>query len=147
MILQNYQVNITDSIEDIFKKNEDEMLPDIMSKLQYESNDPLFDENKLLDDIKNSIKMINVLSNDLYDNSKNYIPRYYRREWDPITILGKVCVRDNGKCVPGKKCTCNDEGIAIPSGKDEKGWLVLSRISEIGDDGYEHGTIEILYQS
>ena len=60
-----------------------------------------------------------------YDRDAAYIRRNDRPEWDPISLLGKVYVRDDGTCVVGQKCTCNADGIATP-GSD---WFVMERKS------------------
>lgn len=66
-----------------------------------------------------------ALPNPNYDKTKEYIPRSARPEWALVSLLGKVRVRDNGLCVAGSRCTC-ENGIAVP-GDD---WLVLERISD-----------------
>ncbi len=66
-----------------------------------------------------------ALPNPNYDKIKEYIPRSARPEWALVSLLGKVRVRDNGLCVAGSRCTC-ENGIAVP-GDD---WLVLERISD-----------------
>ena len=57
-----------------------------------------------------------------FDPLQTYIPRSQRKEWSPIGLLGKIYVIDNGSCVVGSKCSC-ENGIAIP-GTD---WRILER--------------------
>ena len=73
------------------------------------------------------------VANPKYDPSKTYIPRSQRPEWTPVSLMGKVLVRDNGNCKPGEKCDCVD-GIAVPGSH----WYVLSRTS--------NNVIKILYR-
>lgn len=60
-----------------------------------------------------------------YDREAEYVRRNERPEWDPVSLLGKVYVRDDGTCVVGQRCTCNADGIATP-GAD---WFVMERKS------------------
>lgn len=62
-----------------------------------------------------------------------YLQRSKRKELNPVGILGKLYVRDNGKCIVGEYCDCVD-GIAIPG----KIWPILERNS--------HNIIRILYR-
>lgn len=66
-----------------------------------------------------------IRANPAYDRDATYIRRNDRPEWDPISLLGKVYVRDDGTCVVGQKCTCNADGVATP-GTD---WFVMERKS------------------
>jgi len=91
----------------------------------------------LLTNIRNGLSSVKPLqlsyhSND-YDPTRPYIPRKYRPEWSPIGLLGKIYVRDNGLCVPGNKCSCEND-IAIPGDR----WKVLTRSSS--------NVIQILYR-
>lgn len=91
------------------------------------------DKEKLAADIAKCEPIRVAIANEKYDSEKKYIPRLQRREWDPIGLLGKLYVRDNGQCIPGHKCDCKD-GIAIPGHK----WKVLSRV--------DNSVIRILYK-
>ena len=62
-----------------------------------------------------------------YDNTKEYISRAKRPEWDVVGMLGQVIVRDDGSCQPGCFCKCNDNSIATSS---DSGYRVLKRINE-----------------
>jgi hypothetical protein len=64
-------------------------------------------------------------SNPDYDPSLKYTPRSLRNEWTPVTLMGKIYVRDDGTCVVGQKCSCGSGGIAVPG----TGWRVMSRKS------------------
>lgn len=66
----------------------------------------------------------NPIINEQWDNNQEYTPRLKRDEWTMVTLIGKVLVRDNGKCKIGCYCTCGDGGIAIPS---DKGYKILKR--------------------
>jgi hypothetical protein len=63
-----------------------------------------------------------TINSEEFNSNYSYVPRSKRKEWIPVGLMGKLYVRDNGLCVPGKKCSCLN-GIAVP-GTD---WSVLSR--------------------
>lgn len=76
------------------------------------------------------------IKNKKFDDSKKYVKRSNRNEWIRINLLGKVLVKDNGKCVPGSYCKpyCGDEkelyGTAIPAEKtDNNSFYVMHRLS------------------
>jgi hypothetical protein len=79
------------------------------------------------------IKIENLLENvsphptavvsESYVPDGEYVPRSKRKEWSIVGMLGKIYVRDNGKCVVNGKCDCLN-GIAVPGNK----WHVLSRV-------------------
>lgn len=50
----------------------------------------------------------------LYKPEVQYIKRSSRPEWVRVNLIGKVIVRDNGKCVPGEYCQ------PITTGKSKK---------------------------
>ena len=62
-----------------------------------------------------------------YDSTKKYIPRSQRLEWDAVGLLGKIIVDDDGTCVPGGYCSCNDEGIATATAD---GYYVMKRLDD-----------------
>lgn len=75
---------------------------------------------------------------DQFDSNKQYVKRSDRSEWVRVNMLGKVIVRDNGECVPGKFCepvvgTKDKEliGTAKPAEKTSKlpKFYVLERVS------------------
>ncbi len=47
-----------------------------------------------------------------YDNSKKYVPRSARPEWDAVGMMGKLVVVDDGSCVPDEYCKHSDNGKA-----------------------------------
>ena len=74
---------------------------------------------------------------EIYDKNIKYIKRTDRKEWVRVNLLGKVIVRDNGKCIPGQFCEpyigedMEFVGGAIPatsSGKHK--FYVLERITD-----------------
>lgn len=78
------------------------------------------------------------LPSDKYDSSKKFIKRSDRVEWVRVNLLGKVIVRDNGKCIPGEFCepvvgTLDKEFIGTAKEADKNSGLpkfyVLERIS------------------
>ena len=70
---------------------------------------------------------------DNFDPNISYTPRSQRKEWTTVGLLGKIHVRDDGNCVEGEKCSC-ENGIAVP-GTD---WFVMKRVSP--------NVIKILYK-
>jgi hypothetical protein len=62
---------------------------------------------------------------DEYDNTQTYTPRQFRKEWAPISILGKVYVRHDGTVQTGGFATLKENGIACSG---ESGYRVLKRI-------------------
>lgn len=66
-----------------------------------------------------------------YDIERDYESRKYRPEWSPISLVGKVFVRDDGTCVAGKRCAVKEGGVATLAqpGTTTKTYRVLSRSS------------------
>lgn len=62
-----------------------------------------------------------------YDQSKPYIPRSKRQEWDVVGMMGVLTVRDDGTCKPNSYCKVIDGGIASAS---DKGYRVLKRVAD-----------------
>jgi hypothetical protein len=71
---------------------------------------------KLEEDLLNHRPINVAIRNPDHKNDIKYIPRSKRPEWIPIGLIGKMYVRGNGKCKPGKKCDCEN-------------WIVLKRIN------------------
>lgn len=72
-----------------------------------------------------------------YDPSQqnSYVERRYREEWSYIGMLGVIPVRDDGTCVPGQYCKCNDDGIATFASAEEAvtnryTYIVLERVND-----------------
>lgn len=79
------------------------------------------------------------IENKYLNKELKYVPRTRRQEWIRVNLLGKVVVKDNGKCLPGEFCTVYNGkikelfGTAIPYDKDKntnKKFYVLERLSE-----------------
>ena len=62
-----------------------------------------------------------------YDNTKEYIGRSQRKEWDAVGMLGQLLVKDDGTCQVNSYCKCGKEGVATAS---ETGYRVLARVSD-----------------
>lgn len=91
------------------------------------------DYNTMFTELENANPIRVSVPNPVFDPSLTYIPRSKRKEWIPVSLLGKVIVRDNGQCTPGQKCDCLNS-IAIPGTM----WRVLTRIAP--------DTIKILFK-
>lgn len=76
------------------------------------------------------------IENKYYDKNKQYVPRNARPEWVRVNLMGKVVLRDNGKCVPGQYCQPYSGklkkyfGTAKPYESGENKYYVLERLSE-----------------
>lgn len=53
------------------------------------------------------------LSDD-YDSEREYIPRSQRPEWAAVGMVGRLIIRDNGKCQPGGYVTAR-QGVGYPT--------------------------------
>ena len=62
-----------------------------------------------------------------YSSTKEYIPRSKRKEWAAVGMMGKLFVRDDGKCQINSFCKVGNGGIAVP---DENGYRVMKRVNE-----------------
>lgn len=72
---------------------------------------------------------------DNYDPNRRYTERKYRNEWDYVGMYGVLPVRDDGTCIAGEYCKCNDMGIATYATAEEAvnnrfTYIVLERVSE-----------------
>lgn len=94
----------------------DQYKKDIYGRVQYEN---YMDDNGIISE--------QPILNEKYDPNLVYIPRSQRPEWAVIGMLGRLIVRDDGSCVPGKYCTSNEDGIATAS---SVGYRVLKRLDE-----------------
>lgn len=66
-----------------------------------------------------------IEESDEYDSTQTYIPREFRKEWAPISILGKVYIRHDGTVQTGGFVTLKENGIACAG---DSGYRVLKRI-------------------
>lgn len=66
---------------------------------------------------------------DGFDEKKdsNYTSRLKRPEWAAVGLVGKLIVRDDGRCQPNGHCLPSENGIATPSGS---GYRVMARIDD-----------------
>jgi hypothetical protein len=120
---QQMIVNITHSIKQYH--DEIDTIKMKQERLNTSNNDISLNKEQLILDLKNCKSRPVTINNENYKHDQEYIPRLQRKEWDPIGLLGKLYVRDNGKCKPGDKCDCKN-GIAVPGKK----WRVLSRVND-----------------
>lgn len=65
--------------------------------------------------------------NPVYDETKQYIKRADRPEWDAVGTHGKLVVRDDGTCQPDGFCVPTDGGIATAA---DDGFYVMERLDE-----------------
>ena len=64
-----------------------------------------------------------------YNNQKAYYSREERTEWEPIGLLGKLIIIDDGTCEVNGYCKVADGGIGTKD-DSETGYRVLSRLDE-----------------
>lgn len=62
-----------------------------------------------------------------FDESQEYIERDKRKEWSCVGFMGKLVVKDDGTCVSGGFCKCNNDGIATNSLNSTR-YRVLKRL-------------------
>lgn len=62
-----------------------------------------------------------------FDESQEYIERDKRKEWSCVGFMGKLVVKDDGTCVSGGFCRCNNDGIATNSLNSTR-YRVLKRL-------------------
>ena len=62
-----------------------------------------------------------------YDPNQKYVPRNERPEWDPVGMLGKLVVIDDGTCEINGYCVPSKGGIATKS-ETKIGYKVLNRL-------------------
>lgn len=89
---------------------------DIYGRIQYE---------KYVDD--NGVIGERPILNEEFNPDLTYIPRSQRPEWAVIGMIGRLIVRDDGSCIPGKHCMSNGDGIATAS---TFGYRVLKRLDD-----------------
>ncbi len=64
-----------------------------------------------------------------YDNTKEYIPRSERTEWDAVGILGKLVAIDDGSCEENGWCKVGEGGIATISEQKTR-FRVMKRLDQ-----------------
>ncbi len=64
-----------------------------------------------------------------YDNTKEYIPRSERPEWDAVGILGKLVAIDDGSCEENGWCKVGEGGIATISEQKTR-FRVMKRLDQ-----------------
>lgn len=102
-------------------------------KKQIVEGHKVYDDKDEFTYIKTSLKDTYVGNlSPIFNNTAKYSNRMSRKEWVPVTLIGKCIVTDNGTCMPGNYCTVysGDDtskfGTAVPS---DNGWRVLKRFS------------------
>ena len=117
----------------IFEDVEEEI-----QKIDKEGN-PIFDDNNqpVMEKTGNIIKNGRMKLNENYDPTLqgSYIERKDRAEWDYVGMLGILPTRDDGTCIPGQYCKCNDDGIATLATAEDVAtnrftFIVLERVSD-----------------
>ena len=68
----------------------------------------------------------NLIVNKDYDETKEYIPREFRKEWSPVGLVGKILTHQDGTLEVGGFAGCKD-GIAT---KSDTGYKVLKIVNE-----------------
>jgi hypothetical protein len=68
----------------------------------------------------------NPILNEKYNDSLEYIPREFRKEWSPVGLIGKILTRQDGTLSVGDLAGCKD-GIAT---KSDVGYRVLKIVNE-----------------
>lgn len=140
--LTNYYNNQLNLVNNIIDNNELENIVEkfnnILSPVHLNNLSSLVNNNegtkeKIRDYVSNTLttlreglQYINPIQvgyhSDNFVPGQSYVPRSQRPEWSTVGLLGKIYVRDNGLCVPGGKCSC-ENGIAVHGSS----WRVLSR--------------------
>ena len=64
-----------------------------------------------------------------YDETKKYIRRSERPEWDVVGLMGKLHVNDDGTCVPNGYAKCGGNGVATASA-EKTNMRVMKRITD-----------------
>lgn len=69
----------------------------------------------------------NLILNENYDDTLEYIPRGARKEYDKVGLLGQLVVQDDGTCEVNGYCTASVNGVAT---KSDSGYRVIKRIDK-----------------
>jgi len=70
----------------------------------------------------------NLILNENYNDTLEYIPRGARKEYSKVGLLGQLVVQDDGTCKINGYCTASVNGVAT---KSDSGYRVIKRIDEI----------------
>lgn len=65
-----------------------------------------------------------------YDESKEYLQRFRRKEWEYIGMIGVLPVRDDGTCQVNGYCTVTYGGIATACERGINSYRVLERVTD-----------------
>jgi hypothetical protein len=95
------------------------------------------DGNPIMEKTGNIIKNGRMKLSENYDPTLqgSYVERKDRAEWDYVGMLGILPTRDDGTCIPGQYCKCNDDGIATLATPEDVvtnrfTFIVLERVSD-----------------
>lgn len=69
----------------------------------------------------------NLILNENYNDTLEYIPRGARKEYDKVGLLGQLVVQDDGTCEVNGYCTASVNGVAT---KSDSGYRVIKRIDK-----------------
>ena len=69
----------------------------------------------------------NLILNESYNDTLEYIPRGARKEYDKVGLLGQLVVQDDGTCEVNGYCTASVNGVAT---KSDSGYRVIKRIDK-----------------
>lgn len=69
----------------------------------------------------------NLMLNENYNDTLEYIPRGARKEYSKVGLLGQLVVQDDGTCKINGYCTASANGVAT---KSDSGYRVIKRIDE-----------------
>lgn len=69
----------------------------------------------------------NLILNENYNDTLEYIPRGARKEYSKVGLLGRLVVQDDGMCKINGYCTASANGVAT---KSDSGYRVIKRIDE-----------------
>lgn len=88
-----------------------------------ENGDPVMEETDEIIHIPRQVKD--------YDPERKYVERKDRPEWDYVGMLGVIAVRDDGTCIPGKFCKCNNGIATLSQRRTARGsWKVIERVAD-----------------
>lgn len=69
----------------------------------------------------------NLILNENYNDTLEYIPRGARKEYSKVGLLGQLVAQDDGTCKVNGYCTASVNGVAT---KSDSGYRVIKRIDE-----------------